>query len=250
MMAHEAATLVPPDPPNGVLAHLGLAGCIRLPMRIDAAAFAAELAALPADVWSGAGRDPVVQAAVESSFAVGHPRSAKPLPPEDRPPLARLPGLRRFVRETVPAIPNRVIVTRLAAGGMISLHTDTPRFFRSTVRLSIQIDAAGPQRLSSDGLWYAMAPGEVWALDNLRRHGVLNAGETPRIAVLADFRPTDELLRLVLAGETGLGIRDEKATRELEERSRERYRRERWKALRYEASKWLTRRRAQLGLRR
>jgi hypothetical protein len=57
-----------PPPPDGVLRWLGLEGCVRVPLRVDAARLADEISRLPEGVWGQASRDPVVQAAVESSL--------------------------------------------------------------------------------------------------------------------------------------------------------------------------------------
>ncbi|MBM4269438.1 MAG: hypothetical protein FJ144_23005 [Deltaproteobacteria bacterium] len=211
-------------------------------MRVDAARLAAELAELPEDAWGRASRDPVVQASVDSFFAVGHPRGPRPLPPEDRPWLARLPYLREIVRERIPASPTRVIVARVRPGGLIPIHTDTPRFFRGTVRLSIQIAAQPNPRLFCGDRWYEMAPEEVWAIDNLRPHGIRNPGTTARLNVLADYLPSAELLTLVEQGERGLGVEDARASAELREQSRRRYREYRWRGIRYEIWKRLWRR--------
>jgi hypothetical protein len=211
---------------------------------LDTARLAAEILALPADVWSQASRDPIVQASVESFFAIGYPRGPKPLPPDDRPVMARLPYLRELLREKISATPKRAIVARTVPHGFIPLHTDTPRFFRGTLRLSIQVIADGVQRLYCNGLWYDMAVGEVWALDNLKRHALHNAGASPRINVLVDYVPSDAIVEWVARGEEGLGRKDDAATAEIESMSRERYRKNRWKSARYELFKLVWRRRA------
>ena len=229
--------------PDGVLRHLGIDGCVRLPIRVDAGRLADELDGLPADVWETAGgRDPVVQAAVDSFFAIGQPRGPRPVPPRDRPVLDRLPYLRQVLREDIPAAPTRAIVARLHPHGLIPIHTDTLRFFRATLRLSIQVVAEGAQRLCCNELWYAMAPGEVWAIDNLVPHGVLNSEPRPRLNVIADYTPSDDLIRLVLGGERHCGERDDAARDAFISRSHAHYRRNRWRAVRYELFKLLWRR--------
>jgi Aspartyl/Asparaginyl beta-hydroxylase len=247
MAAGRSDAVVPapggPPPEHGVLRHLGYEGCVRLPLTVDTNALTRELEGLPGDFWTQADRDPVVQASVESFFAIGHPRGPRPLPPEDRAPLAQLPQLRRLLRETIPATPTRAIVARTRPHGLIPIHTDTPRFFRGTLRLSIQIVSAGPQRLYCGGLWYDMAPGEVWAIDNLQPHGIANAADTPRINALADYAPSEALAGLIAAGEPGLGVRDDAATRAIQAATRERYRRNRWRSARYELFKLIWRRR-------
>jgi len=245
MIDEDAAPVIPSDPPpkDGILRYLGFDGCVRLALRADANALAEEIARLPADTWSNASRDPVVQASVQSFFAIGYPRGPKPLPPDDRPPLAHLPVLRRLLRETFTATPTRAIVARTDAHGFIPIHTDTPRFFRGTLRLSIQVVAGCAQRLYCGGLWYHMNVGEVWAVDNLKPHAVHDAGPSPRINVLVDYRPSDDLIGAVTAGESGLGVRDDTARGEIEAMTRERYRKNRWRSARYEVFKLLWRRR-------
>ncbi len=130
--------------------------------------------------------------------------------------LAHLPDLRRLLRETFLASPTRAIVARLLPHGLIPIHTDTPRYFRGTVRLSIQVVADGVQRLFCNGLWYDMAPGDVWAIDNLRPHAIHNSGARPRVNVLVDYLPSNELVRSIAAGEPGLGVTDDAARRAIE----------------------------------
>lgn len=238
--------LVPTDPPPaaGVLRHLGIAECRRLPLGADAARLAAELDALPADAWGAARRDPVVQASVDSFYAIGYPRGPRAMPPDDRPVLARLPYLRRVLRETVPAAPTRAIVARVRPHGFIPVHRDTLRFFRGTVRLSIAVRTGPMQRLFCDGLWYDQAPGEIWAIDNLAPHGVHNAAPAARVNVLVDYVPSPDLVRLLLGAELRLGRTDDVGTREIERLSRERYRQYRWRGVGWEIFKRVWRRRA------
>jgi hypothetical protein len=240
----ESRLPVPTEPPpeEGVLRYLGLEGCVRLPIEIDCKRLRAELETVDDAHWANADRDPVVQASVKSFFAIGHPRGPLPLPPEDRPVLAGLPYLRALLREQIPAKPTRAIVARMAAHGLIPIHADTPRFFRGTIRLSIQVIADGAQRLYCDGLWYEMAPGEVWAIDNLRPHAIYNAGATPRTNVLVDYLPSDEMARLLAKGQCGRGRVDEAAKRDIEAMTRERYRKMRWRSYRYELFKLVWRR--------
>ncbi|HVO26372.1 MAG TPA: aspartyl/asparaginyl beta-hydroxylase domain-containing protein [Candidatus Margulisiibacteriota bacterium] len=245
-MARPLAASLPvpsdPPPPGGVLRYLGLDGCVRLPLTVDAPRLAAEIDCLPAETWGQASRDPVVQASVESFFVIGYPRGPRPVPPDDRPVLAHLPCLRQLLRDTIAAAPTRAIVARLLPGGFIPLHTDTPRFFRGTLRLSIQVSAEGVQRLYCNGMWYDMAPGEVWALDNLRPHAISNAGARPRLNVLVDYVPSAPLVDLIAAGQADLGAVDAAAQEAIESMSRAHYRKNRWRSARYELFKLLWRR--------
>lgn len=235
---------VPTDPPpvDGVLRYLGIEGCVRLPVRFDAARLAVELERLPAAAWGQASRDPVVQASVESFFAIGYPRGPRPVPPDDRSILAQLPYLRQLLRDRIAAAPTRAIVARLLPGGFIPLHADTPRFFRGTLRLSMQVAAEGVQRLYCNGLWYEMVSGEVWAIDNLRPHAIHNATGRTRINILADYVPSTQLVGLIADGDRGLGVADAAARQTIASLSRAHYRRHRWRSARYELFKLLWRR--------
>lgn len=240
-MTRDALSLRDDPPPNGILAHLGVDGCVRLPLRVDAHPLAAEIHRLPDAIWRQTERDPVVLAAVESFFVIGHPRGARPMPPEDREVLNLLPDLRRLLHETIPASPTRAIVARLLPDGFIPIHTDTPRHFRGTLRLSVQLEADGIQRLYCDGLWYSMTVGEVWGVDNLKPHAIRNTGTRPRLNVLADYLPSEDLLRWVTEGDRGLGVTDPAAHLEIDALSRHHYRKNRWRAAGYELSKVLRR---------
>lgn len=242
-MSPAAALPIPDPPPNdGVLRYLGCTGCVRLPLRVDAERLADEIGRLPARVWGNANRDPIVQASVESFFAIGYPRGPRPVPPDDREPLAQLSYLREILRERIAATPTRAIVARLVPRGFIPIHSDTPRFFRATIRLSMQVAADGAQRLYCNGLWYEMRPGEVWAIDNLKPHAICNAGAGPRVNVLADYVPSEPLAAAIAAGDHGLGVSDPVAQQEIEALTRDRYRKNRWRAARYELFKLLWRR--------
>ncbi|MEW6268935.1 MAG: aspartyl/asparaginyl beta-hydroxylase domain-containing protein [Thermodesulfobacteriota bacterium] len=239
MTSEAPAQLVPVDPPpaDGVLRHLGFGGCVRLPLRVDARRLAGELALLPQEAWLQPERDPVVHFHVDSFFAIGYPRDGTPRPPEDRAVLAALPYLREVLRTLVPSTPTRAIVQRLRPGGLLPIHTDTPRYFRGTVRLSMLVAGDGAPRFFCNGAWYAMAPGDVLAIDNLRPHGVLNDGASARINVVADYLPSAGLVALLRAGEAASGIRDDAARAAIESASRAHYRRNRWRSLRYELKK-------------
>lgn len=227
---------------DGVLRDLGISGCVRLPLRIDAARIAAELDRLPESAWGLAGRDPVVLASVDSFFAIGYPRGPRPQPADDRAVLDELPALRAALRDLVPATPTRAIVARMRPRSVIPIHTDTRRFFAHTVRLSFQVSSAGAQPLFCDGRHYRLAPGEVWAVDNLLPHGVHNASDAARVNVVADYAPSPALVALLASGDRGLGAEDAGATATLAAMSRARYRSHRWRGIGWELFKRVWRR--------
>jgi hypothetical protein len=202
---------------EGVLRRAGIDTCVRLPLRVDSARLSDQINALSAQSWGLASRGPVVFADVQSVYVVGHPINTGIATTEDRPVLERLPYLREVLREVIPAPVRRALIARQPGDKLVPIHTDTFRHFKDTVRLSFQVDADGPLRFMSNGLWYDFGLGEVWALDNLTPHGLHNSGRKARTTVIADFEPTDRLMDLVARGDTRLGARDEVAQRKLEQ---------------------------------
>jgi hypothetical protein len=226
---------VPSDPPpsDGVLRHLGFTGCVRLQVRVDAPRLYSEIAELPEEVWQRAKPGPVVLASVRSLYAIGYQSATRPNPPEDRPALARLPVLHQVLRESIPAPAVRARIATLDGQGLIPIHTDAPRDFCGTVRLSIQVHSGGLQRFFCGGQWYEFRAGDVWVVDNLRPHGLSNPDASERISVIADYQPSNELVELIERGEHGLGRPDAAAQQQLEALTTQRHRQLRWAQLRY-----------------
>jgi hypothetical protein len=230
-------------PRQGVLRQLGLRGCVRLPLAFDVCGLRRELEALPAATWSGAGRDPLILSSVQSFFAIGRPRGRAAKASAEPFGLAALPVLHRLLTQHLPGLPSRAIVARQRSGGLIPLHRDTPRHFRGTVRLSIQVDADGRQPFYCEGLRYDLGVGEVWAIDNLQPHGILNVGRWSRITVIVDLPPSPALEALLLAGEAGEGQKDPSGHAQLRQLTREHCGgpRQRLQRLHWELNKLLSR---------
>lgn len=224
---------VPTDPPpdGGALRYLGFEGCVRLPLRFDAARLAAEIDALPEEGWERGGPGPVVLATVDSNYVIGFQSDTRPCPPVDRPTLLKLPYLRELLRETIPAEATRARIACMYPESVIPIHRDPQR--EGTIRLSLQVSAEGEQRFFANGLWYQMAPGEIWAIYNAGPHGIHNFGHRKRTTVVADYLPSEELVDLVAAGDHDRGCEDTDALSALEVLTRQRHRSRRWAYLRY-----------------
>lgn len=231
----------PTPPRHGILRQLGHRGCVRVPLQFDVSALRQELEALDPSAWGRAGRDPLVLASVHSFFAIGHPRRRGAQASDDPGLLDSLPVLRRLLTEQLPGYPSRAIVARHLSEKLIPLHRDTPRYFRGSVRLSIQVDADGPQAFYCEELRYDFAVGEVWAIDNLQRHGIFNAGRRPRTTVIVDLAPSPQLEALLAAGNGGLGRQDPEGYSKLRRLTRQQCGGpvQRWQRLRWELKKLL-----------
>jgi hypothetical protein len=184
--------------------------CARLPARFDAARLEAEVARLPPGYWGGAGGRAGVQQAAEAIFLRGFPPAVGDKPIEDRPALALLPYARELIYDSLGARPLRCLLARLPAGGFIAPHIDVPPYFAKTIRLHFPVVTQPDALMYSVGLVYAMAAGEIWALNNSATHAVWNRhASAARTHMICDFLPTPALLEQLAAAERELGRRDE-----------------------------------------
>ncbi len=183
-----------------------LGGCVRLPLAVDAERLAAELRALPSALWGSPGGRVGVHRAAEAVFLRGFAPAEGDKPVADRDVLERLPYARAIIENIIPASPLRCLLARLPPEGVIGAHVDTAPYFAKTLRLHLPVESNPSAFMQCAGLWYRMAPGEVWALNNSTLHGVWNADtERSRTHLICDFLPSPELLALIAAGERDLG---------------------------------------------
>lgn len=186
-------------------------GCVRLTVTVDAGRLAAEVRALPPDVWDvrgGKSRYPRqgVHQAAETVFLRGYAPAEGNIPVEDRPPLEALPYTRQLIYGELGSLPQRCLLARLPAGGTVSPHIDRAPYFSKTLRLHVPVESHDRAWMICDGLAYLMKPGEVWVLNNTTVHGVWNAHPTlSRTHLICDFLPDRGLLDLLAHGERGLG---------------------------------------------
>lgn len=197
---------LPAEPAIDKLALIG--GCVRLPLRVDAARLLDEYQALPAELWGGRGGRVGVHSAAEAVFLRGHAPAEGELPIEDRPPLGHMPYVRELLR-LVPAPPLRCLLARLPAGATIPIHVDRADYFSKTIRLHVAVITNERMHMYCGGKVYHMRPGEAWALNNSAPHGVWNAHDSAaRTHLICDFLPSPALCELVRGGEAALGVGD------------------------------------------
>ncbi|MGE0580522.1 MAG: aspartyl/asparaginyl beta-hydroxylase domain-containing protein [Steroidobacteraceae bacterium] len=177
-------------------------GCTRLPLAIDAARLAAEVAALPAAAWGTRGGRGGVHEVAEAIFLRGHAPAEGDRPIEDRAPLALLPYVRHLITELVPAPAQRCLLARLPGGAMVAPHVDQAPYFAKTIRIHVPVETHARAWMMAAGRRYRMALGEAWALNNSAPHAVANDDPLrPRTHLICDFLPTPALLDLLLRGE-------------------------------------------------
>jgi hypothetical protein len=179
-----------------------IGGCTRLPLAVDAARLAGEVAALPAEYWGSQGGRIGVHASAEAIFLRGHAPAEGDRPIEERPPLALLPYVRSLVTALIPAPAQRCLLARLPGGAMIAPHIDQAPYFAKTIRIHIPVETHERAWMIAAGRRFRMAAGEVWALNNSAPHAVENADlERARTHLICDFLPTPALLELLVRGE-------------------------------------------------
>lgn len=177
-------------------------GCTRLPLAVDAARLAAEVAALPVALWGAQGGRVGVHAQAEAIFLRGYAPAEGDQPIEDRAPLALLPYVREIVSTLIPAPPLRCLLARLPGGAVVAPHIDQAPYFAKTIRVHVPVETHDRAWMYAAGRRYRMAAGEVWALNNSAPHAVENGDpRRPRTHLICDFLPALPLLALLVGGE-------------------------------------------------
>ncbi len=86
-----------------------------------------------------------------------------------------------------------LLVARLPAGGRIPLHRDTAPFFAHAHRVHVPLATHPDVSFVVDGQRWPMEASHLYAIDNLRPHGVSNPGPRARVHLIADLLPASAL---------------------------------------------------------
>ena len=195
-----------------------IGGCARLSFKLNAKKLAEEVEGLDSAYWGTTSGRVGVHTQADSIFLRGHAPAERKKTIGDREVMQRLPYIREIINELVPAPPLLCLIASLMPGGSVSVHTDKADYFTQSIRLHFPVVTNPLAKMYCNGYTYHMQPGEVWALNNSADHGVLNnhASES-RIHIIADFRPTPELLSLLTNSDKTLGKVDPECHRKLAE---------------------------------
>lgn len=205
---------LPDQPVLDKIALIG--GCARLPIGFDAGRALAEVAALPDGHWGQRGGRVGVHNPAQAIFLRGHAPAEGELPIEDRDVLERLPTLREVIERIVPATPMRCLLALLPAGAVIAPHIDQADYFSKTLRLHFPLTSNDHVWMFSIDRCYRMRPGEIWALNNSARHGVVNADvRASRLHMICDFLASPELIDLLARADRSLGQANAEIERQL-----------------------------------
>ncbi len=198
--------------------HRLIGACVRLPVTIDGTRLAAEVDALPRELWGSRGGRGGVHDRADAIFLRGYAPAEGSKPLEDRPPLALLPTIRELIDRTIHAPPMRCVLARLAPGASIPSHADSGRYFERTIRIHVAVVTNPSVVMFVESKVYHMWPGEVWCLNNSGTHGVLNDDPVnARTHLICDFLPSPALIQLIASGDADLGVKDPQILRRFEE---------------------------------
>ena len=85
----------------------------------------------------------------------------------------------------------RAVAAKLLAGGSITPHIDSLESFAHGHRIHIPITTNNLVRFMIDGRPYRFEIGNVYEINNLKTHSVMNAGKEDRISFIFDYIPAD-----------------------------------------------------------
>jgi hypothetical protein len=179
---------------------------LKLPLRFDPEALAAEIRALPAEAWSPHPTGFVGNEAVRLVSPGGQQVDdfSGPIGPTAQ--LGMCPYIREIMAE-IGGVWGRSRLMGLAAGGEVPSHIDTHYYWRTHLRLHIPVITNPGVLFTCEGETVHMAAGECWAFDSFRRHQVENKGTEHRVHLVLDTVGGGNLPALMAAAKAGAEAR-------------------------------------------
>ena len=158
---------------------------LKLPIRFDADALAAEVRALPAAAWVPHPGHIPGNEAVPLITPNGTPTDALAGPMAATEHLKSCEYVQQIMAE-VGGVWGRSRFMGLAAGAAVPLHIDINYYWRTHLRIHIPV-ITNPEVLFTCGdETIHMAPGECWIFDSFRWHEVHNKGSEQRVHLVLD----------------------------------------------------------------
>jgi hypothetical protein len=173
---------------------------VQLPMRVDADRLAEEVSGFGPKDWRAHPQGYVGNSALPLISVEGDPdREGLVGPMRPTQYLLRCPYLVQILA-TLGAVWGRVRLMRLAAQAEVEPHVDMDYYWHERVRVHIPIVTRPQVRFLCGEAEVNMAPGECWIFDTWRLHRVINAGDQPRIHLVADTIGSERFWQLVNVG--------------------------------------------------
>lgn len=171
-----------------------LGPCVRLPLTVDADRLLNEIESIPEHLWGEYRAKEHEQ--VNAIFLKGYP-PIQFKPDEDRPILKTLPYTRQTIYETLPGKPCKCLIAKLKPNSLINMHRDggigMTEYFGSTLRFHIPLQTNAEIKFFIAPSFFTLQKGEVWIINNLADHGVINDHPScERIHLIVDMEPDKE----------------------------------------------------------
>ena len=159
---------------------------LQFPLRFDADALAAEVAAVGEEPWrphpNGLPGNSALTLITTDGIADSDKVYGPMLPTEH---LMRMPYLQQ-VLASIGATWGRTRLMRLSGQAEVALHVDINYYWRERVRVHVPIVTQPTVRFSCGDAEINMAAGECWIFDTWRLHRVVNDHSAARIHLVAD----------------------------------------------------------------
>jgi quercetin dioxygenase-like cupin family protein len=81
----------------------------------------------------------------------------------------------------------RMLFVKLIPGGSIPLHFDTGRSMRTSHRIHLALVTNDEVKFTVGNTTKNLLPGELWEINNRRKHTVMNNGTEGRVHMIMDF---------------------------------------------------------------
>lgn len=175
---------------------------LKLPIRFDPDALAAEVRDLPSEAWTPHPTGYVGNEAVRLITPFGRPTD------DIEGPMAPTQWLQRcsYIQEVMAAIGavwGRSRLMGLAAGSEVPSHIDINYYWRTHLRIHIPVITNSGVLFTCGDRTEHMAAGECWIFDSFRWHDVQNKGSEQRIHLVIDTVGGGLLPELMGQAETG-----------------------------------------------
>ena len=175
---------------------------LQLPIRFDANALAAEVAALPASAWvphpqGFPGNDAVQLVSVNGALTDDW---AGPMAATEH--LRRLPYTMALMEE-LGGVWGRSRLMGLGAGAVVPPHVDIHYYWRTHIRIHIPVITNPGVRFQCGGDSVHMQPGESWVFDSFEVHEVRNEGSEKRVHLVLDTVGSSRIWDLIEAANQG-----------------------------------------------
>ena len=185
-----------------------LSGCRRLALPVDTPRLQREVAGLPESLWGNV-RAPVHRETC-SLFLKGHAPLLGIADDPEQPALALCPYIRELLYGLLPGTPGKCLLAALRPGGIVYPHMDAANdYFVGSFRVHIPVITNPAVRFYCNGKFFCMRAGEVWTVNNLAPHAVVNDDPlAARIHLIFDVFPDPVAIARVAAAEEAPGEDD------------------------------------------